>query len=443
MDTTITLSRTARCELPGLVETEIVVLAGTDPELLTAFVYALEAHLALAPIGRSSTATHVTIAVAEPLGAGRAAWVAGEALIDALPGVGLVRLPVGLDHKQRRTLFAGSEASVVAFVRPRANADLVALLAPLRRSPTTHASVFPAAFLSSPAAADFAPANPRSRLVTRRGALGALGGIGITVLLAACGKSSGADTTATAATDAATDTAVAAPADTTSAATIALAPELTEGPYYFDLDLVRSDVVEDRVGAKFALGLRILEASTGKAIEGAAVDIWHCDANGVYSGFQSASTGANGGGVGGGGGGAPGGSAPGAPGGSAPGGGAPGQSSGATDDSTFLRGTQLSDATGLVSFATIYPGWYTGRTVHIHVKVHVGGSVIHVGQLFFDDSFTDAVYAANKPYSTRAARDLRNDGDGIFQQGGAGSVLVVTKSGDAYAAELAVGVQKS
>lgn len=407
VDTTITLSRTARSELPGLVETEIVVLAGTDPELLTAFVYALEAHLALAPIGRSSNATDVTIAVAEPLGAGGAAWVVGEALIDALPGVGLVRLPVGLDHKQRRALFASSEASVVAFVRPRANADLVALLAPLRRSPTTHASVFPAEFLSSPAAADFAPANPRSRLVTRRGALGALGGIGITVLLAACGKSSGADTTATAATDAAT-----------SAATIALAPELTEGPYYLDLDLVRSDVVEDRVGAKFALGLRIVEASTGKAIQGAAVDIWHCDANGVYSGFQSASTGANGGG-------------------------APGQSSGATDDSTFLRGTQLSDATGLVSFATIYPGWYTGRTVHIHVKVHVGGSVIHVGQLFFDDSFTDAVYAANEPYSSRAVRDLRNDGDGIFQQGGASSVLVVTKSGDAYAAELAVGVQKS
>ena len=81
--------------------------------------------------------------------------------------------------------------------------------------------------------------------------------------------------------------------------------------------------------------------------------------------------------------------------------------------------------------------------MHIHVKVHVGGSVIHVGQLFFDDSFTDAVYAANEPYSSRAVRDSRNDGDGIFQQGGASSVLVVTKSGDAYAAELAVGIQKS
>lgn len=421
MDTSITVSRTARCALPGLVATEIVVLAGTDPELLTDFVYALEAHLALVPIGRSSHTTHVTIAVAEPLGTGGAAWVAGETLIDALPGVSLVRLPVGLDHKQRRALFAGSEASVVAFVRPRANADLVALLAPLRRSPTTHSSVFPAEFLPNPAAADFAPASPRLRLVTRRGALGALGGIGITVLLAACGTSSGADTTVASAVD---TTGAAVGVDTTDSTaavgSIALASELTEGPYYLDLDLVRSDVIEDRTGAKFAVGLRIVEASTGKAIEGAAVDIWHCDANGVYSGFQSASTGANGGG-----------------------GGAPGQSSGATDDATFLRGTQLSDATGLASFATIYPGWYNGRTVHIHVKVHVGGSVIHVGQLFFDDSFTDAVYAANEPYSSRAARNLRNDGDGIFQQGGASSVLVVTKSGDAYAAELAMGVHKS
>ena len=80
--------------------------------------------------------------------------------------------------------------------------------------------------------------------------------------------------------------------------------------------------------------------------------------------------------------------------------------------------------------------------MHIHVKVHVAGSVIHVGQLLFDDSFTDAVCAANEPYSSRASRDVRNDSDGIFQRGGASSVLAVTKSGDRYAAELPRGVQK-
>ena len=164
-------------------------------------------------------------------------------------------------------------------------------------------------------------------LLTRRGALSALGGVGITVLLAACAKSSSADTTtaSSTATAASTDTTAAARTDTTAASTeasaaafstavasgsVVLATELTEGPYDLDLDLVRSDIVEDREGGKLALG---------------------------------------------------------------------------------LRGTQLSDATGLVSFATIYPGWYTGRTLHIHVKVHVDGSVIHVGQLFFDDTFTDAV----------------------------------------------------
>ena len=216
-------------------------------------------------------------------------------------------------------------------------------------------------------------------LPTRRGALSALGGVGITVLLAACAKSSSADTTtaSSTATAASTDTTAAARTDTTAASTeasaaafstavasgsVVLATELTEGPYYLDLDLVRSDIVEDREGGKLALGLRV---------------------------------------------------------------------------------TQLSDATGLVSFATIYPGWYTGRTLHIHVKVHVDGSVIHVGQLFFDVTFTDAVYAADAPYSSRSASDLRNDSDGIFQQGGANGVLAVAKSGTGYAAALAIGVQNA
>ena len=65
---------------------------------------------------------------------------------------------------------------------------------------------------------------------------------------------------------------------------------------------------------------------------------------------------------------------------------------------------------GKATFATIYPGWYQGRTVHIHVKVHVSGKVIHVGQLFFDDTFTDAVYAATAPYSSRSARATRQRG---------------------------------
>ena len=99
-------------------------------------------------------------------------------------------------------------------------------------------------------------------------------------------------------------------------------------------------------GTPLALRLTVVNASTCKPIKGAAVDIWHADAAGAYSGEQS-----NG-----------------------------------TVGRTFMRGIQRTDARGLARFDTVYPGWYTGRTVHIHVKVHVGGNVIHTGQLFFNDA---------------------------------------------------------
>lgn len=121
--------------------------------------------------------------------------------------------------------------------------------------------------------------------------------------------------------------------------------------------------------------------------------------------------------------------------------GGPGGGASPTDTLTFLRGTQLADAAGKVAFETVYPGWYQGRTVHIHVKVHVGGKQIHTGQLFFDDTFTDAVFAANTPYSARPARQLRNDGDGIFGGGGAQSILAAAKNGSGYAASLVMAVK--
>ena len=96
-----------------------------------------------------------------------------------------------------------------------------------------------------------------------------------------------------------------------------------------------------------------------------------------------------------------------------------------------------------VSFTTVYPGWYTGRTVHIHVKVHVGGKEIHTGQLFFDDDFTDSLYASAAPYSSRDDRNTRNDDDGIFGGGGEQSTLVVTKAGSGYTTTMAMGVQPS
>ena len=77
---------------------------------------------------------------------------------------------------------------------------------------------------------------------------------------------------------------------------------------------------------------------------------------------------------------------------------------------------------GIARFNTVYPGWYQGRTVHIHVLVHVGGNAVHTGQLFFDDALTDTVFA-RKPYSARGQRDQRNSDDSIYANGGSRSLL--------------------
>ena len=179
-----------------------------------------------------------------------------------------------------------------------------------------------------------------------------------------------------------------------------LTPELTEGPYYIAGEKLRRDIREGHAGTPLSLRLRVLNASTCKPIKGAAVDIWHADAAGNYSGFGNTGAGR-----------------------------------------TFLRGIQKSDATGLAIFTTIYPGWYQGRTVHIHVKVHVGGSVVHTGQLFFVDSLTDTVYEAS-PYAARGARQVRNANDSIFVNGGKRSILALKKSGAGYIGSISMGVHK-
>ena len=97
-------------------------------------------------------------------------------------------------------------------------------------------------------------------------------------------------------------------------------------------------------------------------------------------------------------------------------------------------------ANGLAVFDTIYPGWYPGRAVHIHVKVHVGGSVVHTGQLFFSDDLTDAVYqprALREPghRATRATRTTRS-----IVNGGARGLLTVAKTGTGYTGRIVMGV---
>jgi protocatechuate 3,4-dioxygenase beta subunit len=178
-----------------------------------------------------------------------------------------------------------------------------------------------------------------------------------------------------------------------------LAPEQTEGPYFIDDQKVRRSITEGKAGVPLTLRLTIVDASTCRPLEGAAVDVWHCDAAGAYSGVQG-------------------------------------------DTRSFLRGIQRTDAKGVAVFKTIYPGWYPGRTVHIHVKVSLRANVVHTGQLYFSDAVTDAVYRRT-PYNRRPNRDPRNAGDSIYRNGGRRSTLGLRKNGAAYVGSITMGVVRS
>ena len=227
-----------------------------------------------------------------------------------------------------------------------------------------------------------------SRL-TRRGSLVRLGG-----LVAAAVGATGLKTDSS---EGAGPAAVAS-----GALSCVLTPEQTEGPYYIAREAVRRNITEGRPGMPLHLRAFVVNASTCKPIRSAAVDIWHADAGGVYSGFGSGAA-----------------------------------------SRTFMRGIQRTNAKGLALFRTVYPGWYQGRTVHIHVKVHLGGNVVHTGQLYFPDNVTDAVYR-NAPYSSRPNRDVRNASDSIFRNGGSKSLMNVKKSSaGVYVATIMMGVHRS
>lgn len=186
------------------------------------------------------------------------------------------------------------------------------------------------------------------------------------------------------------------------AVTCVLAPEQTEGPYYLDDARVRRNITEGKAGVPLALRLTVVDASSCKPIRGAAVDVWHCDAAGVYSGTSAQGS----------------------------------------EDARFLRGVQRTDAKGVALFRTVYPGWYPGRTVHIHVMVHIGGNVVHTGQLYFPDAVTDAVFRRG-PYNRRPDRDPRNAGDSIYRNGGKRSTLRLMKSRSGYTGRITMGVVRS
>jgi protocatechuate 3,4-dioxygenase beta subunit len=195
-----------------------------------------------------------------------------------------------------------------------------------------------------------------------------------------------------------------------------LTPAQEEGPFYIDLARVRRDIVEDRPGVPLALTVTVVDANTCEPIRDAAVDVWQCDALGVYSGVEGDA------------------------------------------NKTFLRGVQLTDKNGLAEFATIYPGQYPGRTTHIHLKVHTGGRrsdgtysgghVAHTGQLFTTDQ-DDAEVFALAPYDRNSAEITPRDADFIFrEQGGSSAALALSRTGsdiarNGFAGKVTLGVDPS
>ncbi len=191
-------------------------------------------------------------------------------------------------------------------------------------------------------------------------------------------------------------------------------PEQTEGPYFVDERLNRSDIRSDpadgqvKPGTPLALTLKVWRLSAGdcRPLVGAQVDLWHCDALGVYSDVRD-----------------------------------PGFS---TIGQKFLRGYQLTDAQGEARFVTVYPGWYPGRTVHIHFKIRTGlvaqRNFEFTSQLYFGDELTDRVHA-DLPYAKKGPRTARNQHDFIFRRGGNHLLLAPTATADGYSATFAIGLQ--
>jgi protocatechuate 3,4-dioxygenase beta subunit len=189
------------------------------------------------------------------------------------------------------------------------------------------------------------------------------------------------------------------------------------GPTWFDAHAVRSDIRDGRPGVPLDLALRVVQLPACTPVGQAVVDLWQCDALGVYSGFAGAAPGQGG-----------------RPGGRDAYGDA---QSATTDGEAWLRGTQVTGPDGLVRFSTVYPGWYPTRTVHLHLKVHLAESTVLTTQLFFDDTVSDAVYGSADPYRRHAARDTRNDGDAFYSEG---ALLRMAPAPDGWLAALPLGV---
>lgn len=257
------------------------------------------------------------------------------------------------------------------------------------------------------------------RLLTRREVVALLGAGSGALIVAACAPSAISSLSPSRSPSAsvspssplATATPGTSPGAVASLPACVVKPEMTEGPFFVDEKIERSDIRSDtssgtvQPGVVLALTFAVTKVSgnTCAPFEGALVDVWHCDADGKYSDIQSEGT----------------------------------------AGTNFLRGYQVTDANGQAAFTTIYPGWYSGRTVHIHFKIRAdpqaSSGLEFTSQLFFDEGVTAEVFA-QEPYASRGSQDTTNANDGIYRAGGSQLLLVPARSGSGYAATFAIGV---
>lgn len=250
-------------------------------------------------------------------------------------------------------------------------------------------------------------------LLTRREALGIMGATGFMIFT---GCRPGGRTTMDTASAASASTARAAGVSPSASGVCVVRPQLTEGPYFVDERLNRSDIRSDPAtgaispGAPLDLSINVsrFAANACTPLAGMIVDLWHCDHAGVYSDARDRGF--------------------------------------TTVGQKFLRGYQTTDANGVARFTTIYPGWYRGRAVHLHFKIRsalTGSGEEFTSQLFFDDALTDEVYT-KPPYADKGIRNVRNSRDGIFNESGGQLMLDVKPSGggQGYAGSFSIALQQ-
>jgi protocatechuate 3,4-dioxygenase beta subunit len=223
--------------------------------------------------------------------------------------------------------------------------------------------------------------------LSRRQALAGLGTVSLGAVIAACSDEDDDQEPATTTAGERTGT------EFDDARSCTVTAEQTEGPFYFDVDEIRSDIREDREGAPLRLGIRVRDASDCTALPDAVVDVWHCDAEGSYS----------------------------------------------AEGQTYLRGAQVTDRDGIAEFRTIYPGWYPGRTVHIHAKVHLDRETALTTQFDFADDVTARVFV-DDPYPGESNRDGFNPSDGLYDPN---LELTLSEDGDGHRGRITVDVARA